>query len=158
MREETMSRKSEDIQKRHSILKEIISTQEIFNQTQLVKSLKQKGVKSTQATLSRDLTELGVVRVPTSNGLIYRLSIAGDEAALKYRVAEEIISLKRNESLIVVKTYPGRAQGVAAFLDRQSDLGILGTIGGDDTIIVIPQSVKKIKKIIEQIKINLGIN
>ncbi len=153
-----MSKKFEDIQKRHSILKEIISTQEIFNQTQLVKTLKQKGIKATQATLSRDLTELGVVRAPSANGLIYRLSVTGDELSLKYRVAEEIISINSNENIIVVKTYPGRAQGVAAFLDRQFGLGILGTIGGDDTIIVIPQSVKKIKKIIEQIKINLGIN
>jgi len=153
-----MSRKFEDIQKRHSVLKEIISAQEISNQTQLVKSLKQKGIKSTQATLSRDLTELGVVRVPTSNGLVYKLSATGDETTLKYRVAEEIISINKNENLIVVKTYPGRAQGVAAFLDRKADQGIIGTIGGDDTIIVIPQSVKKIKKIVEQIKINLGIN
>ncbi|PKL83686.1 MAG: arginine repressor [Ignavibacteriae bacterium HGW-Ignavibacteriae-3] len=153
-----MKKKVEDIHKRHSVLKEIISTDEIFNQTQLVKSLKQKGIKSTQATLSRDLSELGVVRVPTANGLVYKLSATGDEITLKYRVAEEIISIHKNETLIVIKTYPGRAQGVAVFLDRQSDIGILGTIGGDDTIIVIPQSIKKIKKIIEQIKITLGIN
>lgn len=153
-----MKKKVEDIHKRHAVLKEIISTQKIFNQTQLVKSLKQNGIKSTQATLSRDLSELGVVRVPTASGSIYKLSATGDEITLKYRVAEEIISINNNETLIVIKTYPGRAQGVAVFLDRQNNIGILGTIGGDDTIIVIPQSVKKIKKIIEQIKITLGIN
>ncbi len=152
-----MSKKLEDIHKRHAMIKNLISSQEIFNQTQLVKAMKQKGIKSTQATLSRDLTELGVVRVPTSSGLIYKLSATGDETTLKYRVAEEIISVAGNENVIVVKTYPGRAQGVAVFIDKQNDLDALGTIGGDDTIIVIPKSVKKIKKTIEQIKIILGI-
>ena len=152
-----MSTKLEDIHKRHAKIKDLISTQEIFNQTQLVKELKQKGIKSTQATLSRDLMELCVVRTPTANGSIYKLSAAGDESTLKNRVAEEIISITGNENIIVVKTYPGRAQGVAVFVDRQSHLDILGTIGGDDTIIVIPKSTKKIKKIIEQIKTILGI-
>ena len=152
-----MSKKLEEIHKRHAMIKNLISSQEIFNQTQLVKTLKQKGIKSTQATLSRDLMELGVVRIPTANGSIYRLSATGDESALKNRVAEEIISINGNENMIIVKTYPGRAQGVAVFLDRQSNLEILGTLGGDDTIIIVPKSIKKIKKIIEQIKIILGI-
>lgn len=151
-----MSKKLEDIHKRHAMLKNLISSQEIFNQTQLVKVLKQKGIKSTQATLSRDLMELGVVRVPTENGLVYKLGISGDESALKSRVAEEIISIDGNENIIVVKTYPGRAQGVAVFLDKQGNLEILGTIGGDDTIIIVPKSIKKIKKTIEQIKKILG--
>ena len=151
-----MSKKLDDIHKRHSMLKNLISSQEIYNQTQLVKVLKQKGINSTQATLSRDLMELGVVRVPTENGLIYKLGVSGDESALKNRVAEEIISINGNENIIVVKTYPGRAQGVAVFIDKQTSLEILGTIGGDDTIIVIPKSTKKIKKTIEQIKTILG--
>jgi transcriptional regulator of arginine metabolism len=152
-----MSKKLEDIHKRHAMIKNLISSLEIINQTQLVKAMKQKGIKSTQATLSRDLTELGVVRVPTSKGLVYKLTASGDEAAIRNRIAEEIISVAGNENTIVVKTYPGRAQGVAVFIDKQNNLESLGTIGGDDTIIVIPKSVKKIKKTIEQIKIILGI-
>jgi len=152
-----MTKKLEDIQKRHSSIKTIISSQEIYNQTQLVKVLKQKGIKATQATLSRDLTELGVVRIPTANGLIYKLGAAGDEGTLKNRIAEEIISVNGNETLIVVKTFPGRAQGVAVYLDKHEDPEILGTIAGDDTIIVIPRSTKKIKRTNEQLKLILGI-
>jgi transcriptional regulator of arginine metabolism len=152
-----MTKKLEDIQKRHSSIKTIISTQEIYNQTQLVKVLKLKGIKATQATLSRDLTELGVVRVPTANGLIYKLGATGDEAMIKNRIAEEIISVYGNETLIVLKTFPGRAQGVAVFLDKKNDPEILGTIAGDDTIIIIPRSIKKIKKTSEQLKLILGI-
>jgi transcriptional regulator of arginine metabolism len=152
-----MSKKLEEIQKRHSLLKEIISSQEIFNQTQLVKALKQKGIKATQATLSRDLTELGILRVPTFKGLIYKLGIDGNEGTLRKRISEEIVSVKYNETILVIKTYPGRAQGVAVFVDKQSSAEILGTIAGDDTIIVVPQATKKIKKTFEQLKTILGI-
>jgi transcriptional regulator of arginine metabolism len=151
-----MSKKLEDIQKRHSLLKTIISSQEIYNQTQLVKTLKQKGIKVTQATLSRDLSELGVVRVPTSNGLVYKLGAAGDEGTLKTRIAEEVISIAGNENILVIKTYPGRAQGVAVLIDKHNTVEILGTIAGDDTIIVIPQSIKNIKKTLEKLKTILG--
>lgn len=152
-----MSKKLEGIQKRHALIKNLISTQSISNQTQLQKVLKQYGIKVTQATLSRDLTELGIARLPTPKGLIYKLGAAGDEAALKNRIAEEIISVNRNENMIIVKTFPGRAQGVAVFIDKQNNPEILGTIAGDDTIIVVPQSIKKIKKTIEQVKTILGI-
>jgi transcriptional regulator of arginine metabolism len=152
-----MTKKLEDIQKRHSSIKTIVSSQEIYNQTQLVKVLKQKGIKATQATLSRDLTELGVGRVPTSNGLIYKLGAAGDEGTLKNRIAEEIISVNGNETMIVVRTFPGRAQGVAVFIDKKNDPEFLGTIAGDDTILIIPRSTKKIKKTNEQLKTILGL-
>lgn len=151
-----MSKKLGDIQQRHSLLKTIISSQEISNQTQLVKTLKQKGIKVTQATLSRDLNELGVARIPTSNGLVYKLGTNGDEGTLKNRIAEEVISVTGNENLIVIKTFPGRAQGVAVFIDKYNAAEILGSIAGDDTIIVIPRSIKKIKKSHEQLKTILG--
>ena len=152
-----MSKKLEDIQKRHSLIKNLITTQEVANQTQLQKVLKQQGVKVTQATLSRDLNELGIVRIPTPNGYAYKIGASGDEATFKYHLADEIISIKYNENLVFIKTFPGRAQGVAVFIDRQETSEILGTIAGDDTILVAPQSVRKIKKTIEQIKTILGI-
>ena len=113
-----MSKKLEDIQKRHILVKTLISAGGISNQTQLQKVLKQKGVKVTQATLSRDLNELGIARVPNSKGYAYKLGASGDENALKFHLAEEIISVKSNENIIVIRTFPGRAQGVAAFIDR----------------------------------------
>ncbi|MBU2447550.1 MAG: arginine repressor [Bacteroidetes bacterium] len=152
-----MSKKIQEIQNRHAVIKSLISTQEIYNQTQLVKVLKQKGINVTQATLSRDLTELGVVRVPTSSGLVYKIVAAGNESILKSHIAEEVISIDGNECLVVIKTFPGRAQGVALFLDKQNEPEFLGTVAGDDTIIVIPRTVKRAKKIIEKIKTILGI-
>ena len=152
-----MSKKLEEIQKRHTLIKSLIASQEILNQTQLQKILKRNGVEVTQATLSRDLAELGIARVPSSNGIVYKINPTGDEAALKIHIAEEIISIECNEALIVLKTYPGRAQGVAALLDKQNSTECIGTLAGDDTIIIIPRSIKTIKKTIEQIKTILGI-
>jgi len=152
-----MSRKFEDILKRHSLIKSLISSQEIYNQTQLVKLLKQRNVKATQATLSRDLTELGVVRVPTPKGSVYRLGTTGGDNALKNHIAEEIISVEANECVVLIKTFLGRAQGVAVFVDKQNDPEILGTLAGDDTLMIIPRSVKNIKKIVDQLQTLLGI-
>lgn len=153
-----MSKKLEEIQKRHSLIKSLIAGQEILNQTQLQKILKKNGIDVTQATLSRDLAELGVARIPSTNGTVYKINPAGDEAALKTHIAEEIISIECNESLIVLKTYPGRAQGVAVLLDKQNPPESIGTLAGDDTIIIIPRSTKTIKKTIEQIKTILGMS
>jgi transcriptional regulator of arginine metabolism len=152
-----MSKKMEDIHKRHSVIKNLISTENISNQTQLQKVLKHKGIKVTQATLSRDLNELGIARIPNSGGYTYKIGAIGDEDALKYHLSEEIISVKSNENIVVIRTFPGRAQGVAAFIDRQEVSEMIGTIAGDDTIIIMPASVKRIKKTIEQIKTILGI-
>ncbi len=152
-----MSKKLEDIHKRHAIIKAILTSQDIYNQKQLVKVLKHNGIKVTQATLSRDLSELGVARVPTIKGATYKISASGNEHTLTLHVAEEVISITHNEALIVVKTFPGRAQGVALFLDKSTISESIGTLAGDDTIIVIPKSVKSIEKTIHQIKSILGI-
>lgn len=151
-----MTKKLLDIHKRHSLIKSIISSQEVFNQTQLVKLLKQNGVKVTQATLSRDLTELGVARVPTSKGVIYKIETIGNEQTLKTHVSEEVVSIVSNETLIVIKTFPGRAQGVALFLDKNNPNEILGTVAGDDTILVIPRSIKSLEKTYQQLKNIIG--
>lgn len=152
-----MSKKLEDINKRHSLIKSIVSAQEVFNQTQLVKLLKQNGIRVTQATLSRDLSELGIVRIPTPNGTVYRVGESGTQTTIKNRIAEEVISIDSNEQLIVIRTFTGRAQGVAVFIDSQKIHDLLGTIAGDDTILIIPRSIKKVKTMIEQLKTTLGI-
>jgi len=152
-----MYKKNEEIQKRHSMIKHLISTEEIYNQTQLAKLLKHNKINVTQATLSRDLFELGVVRVPTPNGNVYRITPEENKNIFQYKIAEEVISVESNESLIVIKTYTGRAQGVALFIDRQNSDKILGTIAGDDTIIVVPKSVSVLLKSVNELKTLLGI-
>jgi len=147
----------EEIAKRHAIIKSLIASKDISNQTELVKELRKKKIVVTQATLSRDLAELGIIRMPTENGYRYELRTNEVEPVLRGFTAEEIISIDANEHLVVIRTFPGRAQGVAFLLDSKRDAEILGTIAGDDTIIVVPHSVRRIKKTIKNISQYLGI-
>jgi transcriptional regulator of arginine metabolism len=64
----------------------------------------------------------------------------------------EIINVLHNESAVIIKTMPGRAAGVAVYLDRMKDSHIIGTVAGDDSIIVIPDSHKNVTKLVEIIK------
>lgn len=147
----------QEIAKRYSVIRALITSKEISNQTQLAKELKSKKIRVTQATLSRDLVELGIIRVPTENGYRYELKTGEADAVLQGFTAEEIISMNANEQLIIIRTFPGRAQGVAFLLDGKKDPEILGTIAGDDTIMVVPKSVRRIKKTITNITHHLGL-
>jgi len=138
--------------KRQSLIKDLLNTKIIGSQEELARLLSKKEVSATQATLSRDFAELGVVRTITENGIRYILN--SDEAGkqISKLVSYEIISIENNESLIVLRTLAGRAQGVAHFIDRLNKQEILGTVGGDDTVLVIPDRAKNIPIVIRMIK------
>jgi transcriptional regulator of arginine metabolism len=138
-------------QKRQFKIKEIISAQNIASQEELVYELRMQNFDATQATLSRDLNEMGIVRIPTENGFKYSFAKHELNKSLLPVVAMEILSLTANENVIVVKTLTGRAQGVAVFFDELEDSHIIGTIAGDDTIIIIPDSVKHLSDIMSML-------
>ncbi len=133
-------------------IKEIISTQEIGSQEELTEILQSNNFETTQATLSRDLHEIGIVRIPAKNGFKYVFHKGAMEQSIQPLMGKEIINILHNESTIVVKTMPGRAQGVAANLDRIHNKQIIGTVAGDDTIIIIPDSHENIELIVNKIK------
>jgi transcriptional regulator of arginine metabolism len=140
-------------QSRQYTIKEILSQQSIGSQEDLVKALKRAGVKVTQATLSRDLREMGVMRLNTTDGARYAVSSTGSEdTRIKSLLSYEITSITCNESLIVVRTLAGRAQGVAEQLDAMGEDEILGTIAGDNTIFIAPRSVKSIDKLVKALR------
>ncbi len=137
---------------RHLALKEIITVRQIGTQEDLVKALKQAGFPVTQATLSRDLKELRIARVNGPDGAHYTLSPESEEQRLQPYLAVEIETIQHNESMIVIKTLPGRAQGVAEILDSFHHPDILGTLAGDNTVLVTPRSVRKIGKLVRDIR------
>lgn len=141
---------------RQSKIKEIITTQEIGSQEELTKILNDDGFDTTQATLSRDLHELGIVRIPSENGFRYVFHQDQMEQSLKPLMAMEIINVFHNESTIVVKTLPGRAQGVAIYFDRWKDSHVIGTVAGDDTILIVPDRHENVELIIGKIKDLMG--
>jgi transcriptional regulator of arginine metabolism len=137
---------------RHFAIKEIITQKRVSNQEELCEELKKAGFEVTQATLSRDLKELGIARIHSESGTRYTLHEGGKEQKLKSFIGYEIESITSNESLIIIKTLPGFASGVAEFIDSLHHSDILGTIAGDNTIMVTPVSVKKTHSVLTFLK------
>ncbi len=133
---------------RQNKIKRILTDRIISNQEQILKLLKNEGVTVTQATLSRDFADLGVIRTFTELGVQYLLSSTDYGKEISKLIGLEILNVTFNDNLIVIRTLAGRAQGVAHYIDRLNKDEILGTIGGDDTVLVIPDQVKNLQKII----------
>ncbi len=134
---------------RHIAIKELIAHRLLGTQEELCKALKSAGFDVTQATLSRDMKELGIVRINAPEGPRYVPHIESEERKLQSFIGYEIQNIESNESLIVIKTLPGRAQGVAEIIDSMRLPDILGTIAGDNTIFITPKSVRKIPALIK---------
>ena len=112
----------------------------IHSQSDLVKHLKKAGFPVTQATASRDLEEIGAVRGRNSAGdSVYRISDTDDESISRTLPvpSDLIISVESSGNLAVVRTPPGGAQLLASSLDHSGISGIIGTIAGDDTVLVV---------------------
>lgn len=139
--------------KRQTVIKEILSAHPISHHDDLIGKLKEQGIVVTQATLSRDFSEMGVIRTISDEGAPrYMLNPEESGRQILKFIGFEILGIQHNETLIVVRTLAGRAQGVAYFIDRLNKPEIMGTVAGDDTVLVIPSSVKKINEIVEMIE------
>lgn len=138
--------------KRHLAIKEIILSKAIPSQEDLCVDLKKRGFDITQATLSRDLKELSVDRIHSDEGMRYVLSIEGEERKMKSVIGFEITSIDANEAMIVIRTLPGRAPGVASFLDSLHHPHLLGTVAGDDTVVVLPSTIKNIHATLKDVR------
>ncbi len=133
-------------------IKELLNNRFISSHENLVKILDAEGIEVTQATLSRDFAELGVIRAITEKGARYILDSHESGKQIAKLIGFEILSVHNNESLIVVRTLAGRAQGIAHFIDRLNSSEILGTVAGDDTVLVIPSSHNHIQNIVSLVK------
>ena len=139
------------VQRQRKIL-EIIAQKPVQTQRELALALQQEGLPATQATISRDIKELGLIKAPAENNAVrYVLPEASRsqyrEERMKRAFKDSVVSIDHSENLIVVKTFPGEAQGVASALDQAGPAGIIGTVAGDDTILV----VVKLKKYVDAI-------
>src|ERR1700690_1322928 len=124
-------------------IKEIIGSKPIGNQDALRLELKKRGFVVTQATLSRDLRELGVGRLSSGEKPHYVLQADAEEQILRPIVGSQVISMNANENMIVIRTLPACANVVAEFIDTLQHQDIIGTLAGDNTLLVIPRSQKK---------------
>jgi len=121
---------------------DIIKHEDIETQEGLAEALRAMGYVVTQATISRDIKELGLIKIPRRNNVFCYAQTAGQslrsgEDRLKRIFRDLVVGLDSSENLIIIKTQPGGAQGVASAIDNSGWREIIGTVGGDDTIIVV---------------------
>jgi transcriptional regulator of arginine metabolism len=133
---------------RHARITDLLGKVAVRSQGELARLLADAGLAVTQATLSRDLDELGAVKVrDASGGLVYAVPgedgsapapPAAEPSSRLFRLCEELlVSAEASANLVVLKTPPGGAQLLASALDRASWRDVLGTVAGDDTVLVI---------------------
>ncbi|MGI6558993.1 MAG: arginine repressor [Limnochordia bacterium] len=127
---------------RQAAMLNIIRSKAIATQTELAEELRKRGISVTQATISRDIKELGLIKVADEGGTYryvrpQRLGASDVLRRAQRAFIDYVIDVDYAGNLIVVKTLPGTAQAVAAALDDLAWPEIVGTIGGDDAILVI---------------------
>ena len=124
----------------------------MVTQDEMVRRLSQQGLRVTQATLSRDIKELGLVK--TADG--YAAPGAAAEAvatpSLSHLLREFVVDVREAQNLLVLKTPPGSAQPVARAIDAEKWPELVGTIAGDDTIVVISSNAKSCRQLGKRIR------
>jgi transcriptional regulator of arginine metabolism len=138
--------------KRLIAIEKIIGEEVISSQEVLLKKLKGSGINCTQATLSRNLRQMGVSRIPDGKGS-YRYALgngAGMQSPakdLKMNIVPVIKDIVEANGLMVIRTIPGSASSTAYHIDNSGRYEIAGTIAGDDTILVIPRDGITLKQV-----------
>lgn len=138
-------------------IKEIIQNEVIETQEELAEALRKEGIDVTQATVSRDIKELMLVKVPYQNGRYrYALSAEKKHVMSENHVAvlfqEAVTKIDSSMNLIVIHTLPGSAQSVAFSIDHSDHKEIIGTLAGDDTVLVIMKTVEDVPVFVRRIQ------
>jgi transcriptional regulator of arginine metabolism len=139
---------------RHSKILEIIESMDIETQEELAEELRKRGIDVTQATISRDIKELRLVKVMASSGILKYALIDNAETGISQKLirvfAESVVSMDSSNNLIVIKTIAGSAQAAASAIDSLGWEEIVGCIAGDDTILVVVRENQPVNDIINR--------
>ncbi len=145
--------------KRYRIMKikEIIQKETIETQEELAAALQREGINVTQATVSRDIKELQLLKVPYGNGRYkYALSAEKKTVMSENHIAvlfqEAVTRIDSSMNLIVIHTIPGSAQSIAFSIDHSDHSEILGTLAGDDTVLIIMRTPEDVPVLVERIQ------
>ena len=136
---------------RQNTILEIIASKDIETQNQLMQALSERGVKSTQATLSRDIKELRLVKELSPSGR-YRYAQPGHNEKLRKIFREGVVSCDTAMNLIVLKTLPGLASAASSAMDGMELPSLVGTVAGDDTVFIAMRDVKSAEHFCEEIR------
>lgn len=132
---------------RQNQLLQIISEECIETQEQLLERLRSRGIKSTQATISRDIKELHLIKEPAGQGR-YRYAVSAHRVKLNFAdrlrtiFRESLLSADYAQNIVVIKTMPGLAQGAASALDSMQISDMVGSLAGDDTVMIVMRDME----------------
>lgn len=135
---------------RHEAIRKLVREKRIRTQTQLVQELKKLGFEVTQATISRDVNQLGLEKVPTEDGK--SMYILAEDRHLRRMCEDLVLWAQESSNLVVVKTTPGGASSVAQAIDAARWEEVVGTISGDDTFLVVAFDEKKARQVARRIR------
>lgn len=119
---------------RQDAIREIVRTADVRTQRMLVDELKACGFDCTQATVSRDIADMGLHKLPEG------MYVLAEDLHLQRMVSELVIGVQRTENLVIIKAQPGTALGIAAAIDAAELPDVLGSLAGNDTILVITRT------------------
>ncbi len=146
---------------RHAKIKEIIENAVVETQEDLAEALRKQHIEVTQATVSRDIKELMLIKIPTGDGRYrYAYPLEKNLVFSKNRMSrmfqDSVTGLNFSENIIVIKTLPGAANAVASTLDYAKWPEIIGTVAGDDNIIVVIKPIEAVPEILKRLELLLG--
>jgi transcriptional regulator of arginine metabolism len=131
---------------RQDVIRRIVRRERVRTQRDLVDRLRSQGYVCTQATVSRDITEMGLRKLPEG---VYVLA---EDLHLQRMISELVTKVVQADTMVIVKASPGTAPGVAAALDGAGLEEVVGSIAGDDTILVITRSAADATSIVDAIE------
>ena len=141
---------------RHSKILEIIERNPIETQEELAEELKKSGYNITQATVSRDIKELKLVKVLDEKGIYKYASLKEQDSMLSERLVkvftESVLSVDYAGNIVVIKTFSGAANAAAEALDVFDIKEVVGTIAGDNTIFILVRNPDSVETVIEKLK------
>ncbi len=142
---------------RHLAIMDIVSKKRIVTQEELCEALRNCGFDVTQATVSRDIKELHLVKITDEKGYYYAppdtaAGVRGSYERMRRIFRDSVVNIDFTENLIVIKTLPGAAQSVALAIDSAERPNILGTVAGDDTIFVAVKPKNAVVNVLKEFK------
>ena len=142
---------------RQAMILEIISQENIETQEQLLARLQERGVTSTQATISRDIKQMHLIKEPVGQG-VYKYAVSGNRTKLNFAeklrtiFRESITSIDSAQNIVVLKTMPGLASAACSALDNMDITYMVGSLAGDDTAFLVMKDTESAVIFCEEIK------
>ena len=142
---------------RQAMILEIISQENIETQEQLLARLQERGISSTQATISRDIKQMHLIKEPVGQG-VYKYAVSGNRTKLNFAeklrtiFRESITSIDYAQNIVVIKTMPGLASAACSALDNMDITYMVGSLAGDDTAFLLMQDAESAAAFCEEIR------